>query len=115
MGSGFSVPNANDVLQSYGSIPLLNTLAQAKKVEDFVALDDASVESIEPLLTMPPQAIYEHSSLLCSRVGTVDFGHAGFDVIEGQNGGFGGIGVFFSCADSSLTLSTPISCVILLQ
>lgn len=69
MGSSFSVPNANEVLQSYGSIPLLNTLAQARKVEDFVGLDDASVESIEPLLSISPQAIYEHSSLLCSQVG----------------------------------------------
>lgn len=70
MGGGFSSPSAIDMLQSFGSIPLLTALAQAEKLANFEALDDASVESLEPLLTLSPRAIYEHSNLLCSRVGT---------------------------------------------
>lgn len=70
MGSAFSSPSSEDLLRSYGSIQLLNALAQPTRMTELDALDDATVQSSEPLMTIPSDEVYQLTSQLCNNIGT---------------------------------------------
>jgi hypothetical protein len=69
MGGGLSTPDTVQVLQSFGSLPLLTTLAEPTHIDNLDYHEDPTVESSESLLNLPPHDVYESIHLLCSRVG----------------------------------------------
>lgn len=70
MGSAFSGPSSEELLRAYGSIQLLSTLKLPTRVTtELSALEDATVQTSEPLTTIPPEEVYQQTSQLCHDIG----------------------------------------------